>query len=160
MSDSAVAYCAGVIDSDGCIRIGRRRHGERWYYVASITVGQVTREAVDFLAETFGGGIYLDRSRNSGRRSMYRWQVSNRTATAALGELVGHLKIKKAQAENCLALDLVRASSPLTRRGIAKGKPLITESTSEAMRVLFDRSKELNRVGAIRDDSEAVTAPE
>lgn len=153
-----LAYCAGVIDSDGCIGIKRNTYSMRVVgdstqatYSARITVRQVTPEAVSVLSETFGGSVRPRKAQATGRRSLYEWTVRDRVAEQALRALLPYLRIKKAQAENCLELRGVIAESKVARvakgRGHAGGAPRPAHLTDK-MEALKARANELNRVGA------------
>jgi hypothetical protein len=107
-----IAYCAGVVDSDGTIGVH-----VNWYavrranpdskqptYQPRVTVKQVERGAVDVLHGLFGGSLSIDGRRDGRARPLYRWGVSCAAARPVLAGLLPHLRIKARQAE--LALEL------------------------------------------------------
>lgn len=59
--ESDLAYLAGVVDSDGCIRVERLRNNGRskdgTSYAAFVAVQQVERHAVDLARATLGGFV-------------------------------------------------------------------------------------------------------
>lgn len=152
-----LAYCAGVIDSDGTIGIKRMSYSMRVVgdskqptYAARICVRQVSREAVDLLCSAFGGTIRISKPGARNGRSLFEWSVQDRIAEGALRRLLPFLRIKKAQAENCLHLRDLVARSKVDR--VAKGRGHVGASPrsaeiSDAMAVAHARAHELNRVG-------------
>lgn len=104
-----IAYCAGIVDGEGCIRIkkskaygctGRRTPG----YHASIVVRMVEVEAIDILTKTIGGWWYSSKSSLKSGRPFHCWQLSDKKAEAALRMLLPYLRVKKRQAEIVLQL--------------------------------------------------------
>lgn len=154
-----LAYCAGVVDSDGTIGIKRLTYAMRVVgdakqptYAARICVRQVTRDAVDVLAATFGGTVRTCKPSSPNGRPLFEWCVMDRIAGAALEQLLPYLRIKRAQAENCLALRRLIEESK--RQRVAKGRGHVGSASrspelSEQMAAAHTRAHELNRVGAV-----------
>ena len=95
-----LAYCAGVIDSDGTIgitKVGDNR-------VARITVKQATPEAIHILHTLFRGSNYIDSAVKTGYKSLHVWRVSHQRALNCLHQIRPYLQIKRNQATVCLAL--------------------------------------------------------
>lgn len=157
---AVLAYCAGVVDSDGTIGIKRLTYSMRVVgdsrqptFAARICVRQVTREAVDLLAATFGGTVRISKPSTPNGRPLFEWSVKDAIAGRALLALMPLLRIKKAQAENCLALRDLVEKSKIAR--MAKGRGHVgsasrTPEMSAAMEALCQRAHDLNRVGAAR----------
>lgn len=158
MTDRAIlAYCAGVIDSDGTIGVKRSTYSVRVVgdsrqptYSERICVKQVEPQAVALLKSLFGGRHGIDDPSCKRGRRLHVWQVTDKQAAACLKALLPYLRIKRMQAENCLALRVVKEESKLAR--VAKGRGHIGAATrpahlSEAMERHFCRAKELNVVG-------------
>src|SRR5438128_5552456 len=71
-----LAYCAGVIDSDGTIGIRKRlirEPGKKPYYnfMEMIIVGQVEIEAVALLKNLFDGSIMVRKGKNKNSKDLY-----------------------------------------------------------------------------------------
>jgi len=158
VSEADLAYCAGVIDSDGTIGVKKSSYGQRVVgdrrspgYSERVCVKQVERGAVDLLKQLFGGTFYVEHPQAGARRSLYVWQVTDRNAAACLSAVLPYLRIKRLQAENCLALRVVKAESGALRvargRGHAGSAPRTAEHAA-AMEAAYLTAKELNRVGA------------
>lgn len=152
-----LAYCAGVIDSDGTIGIKRNTYSVRVIgdsqqptYSERVCVKQVESAAVDLLKALFGGSRYLGGPGSNRGRPILVWQVSDRKAIACLKALVPYLRIKREQALNCLALRALKEKSK--RAKVARGRghrgsaprPIELTTQMEALKV---RASELNRVG-------------
>ncbi len=133
-----LAYLAGVIDSDGCINIQKRKAG-KWAanYQPRVTVKQVTPQAVELLHGTLGGSTWLSAPSSQKGRPLYVWNIHSHAAGTALAALLPHLRIKVEQARNALALCEVNAR--LGRRrfpvpAVVDGEPMVT-ATEAAERV-------------------------
>lgn len=136
-----MAYCAGVVDSDGCIGVKHSDYRVRILgdcttptYAAYIQVKQVERQAVDIMHEYWGGYFGLQRSYAKRGRPGHCWQVHSAAAGRALAELLPYLRIKRAQAEN--ALEVCRLVRMGTRRfpvpEIVPGEPMVTVAEAAA----------------------------
>lgn len=152
-----LAYCAGVIDSDGTIGVKRQSYAMRIIgdcaqvtYSARICVRQVSTEALQILSSTFGGNVRPAKTYAKRGKPMWGWEIKDLIAERTLIALLPYLRIKKAQAENCLALRSLIAKSKVARvargRGHAGAAPRPAHIT-EAMERAYLRAKELNAVG-------------
>ena len=117
----AIAYAAGVIDSDGYIGVKRStyamRHGEggQAVYSPRVMVKQVTPEAIDLLHEMFGGYRGAGKATATKGRPLHTWEVHSANALRACEALLPYLRIKRAQAEN--AIECGRLNAGANRRG-------------------------------------------
>lgn len=157
MTEAELAYCAGVIDSDGTIGVKRGNwsvgkdctqpsYGER------ITVKQVTPEAVVLLYRLFGGAYRMEKASLANGRPLHTWQATHLSARAAAIALLPYLRIKRTQAENLIALRPLLAESVIQRRQRPKGQPgpnVRAPHLSAAMEAVYAKAKELNRVGQV-----------
>lgn len=160
------AYLAGAMDSDGSIGIRRStyaaRHGigRQATYSERICLKQVTPQIPTLLKETFGGSLMVQRPSVAKGRPLYYWEATNKVASDALRTMAPYLRIKLAQAENCLALraskDLPRSETHTHRAAIPQhtgtGEHMIRRLEVSAATLvdresLYIRAKELNRVG-------------
>lgn len=152
-----LAYCAGVIDSDGTIGIKKNSYAARVVkdctqatYSARICVRQVTPEAVNLLSRTFGGNVRPANSYAKRGRMLYGWEIRDLKAEAALRALLAFLQVKKARAENCLALRKVITKSKKLRVACGRrhiGAAVRPAAITAEMARLCERAHELNRVG-------------
>lgn len=108
ISEADKAYAAGVIDSDGCIRVvkdNRRdiRNQNASYYPA-VLVSQADGEAIQFLQKKWGGCIHKSAQARGRELFIFRWAVSWKKAEDFLVDIQPYLLIKKRQAD--LALEI------------------------------------------------------
>uniref|UniRef100_A0A6H1ZDF0 Putative HNH homing endonuclease n=1 Tax=viral metagenome TaxID=1070528 RepID=A0A6H1ZDF0_9ZZZZ len=116
----ALAYCAGLIDGEGCISIGKkprvthnnlgnnqnpkgkieRKDTYTLDYKLNIIVVQKDKILCDWLRGNFGGSIgMVYRNRSDGQIDEYfRWCLGTNPSTALLKKLKPYLILKKAQA--------------------------------------------------------------
>src|SRR5262245_15631447 len=85
-----LAYCAGVIDSDGTIGIKKNtykvrvvRDSSQPTYSARICVRQVEREAIELLASLFGGSIRLGKPYAKRGKPLWSWEIRDALAERA-----------------------------------------------------------------------------
>lgn len=151
-----LAYCAGVIDSDGTIGVKKStyamRHGNGGQptYSERICVKQVEPQAVDLLMAMFGGSRYISKPSAKKGRTLFTWQITDRKAADALRALLPFLRIKKAQAENCLRLREIKEASKRARVAVGRGhagSARRSEEHGQAMDETARAAHLLNRVG-------------
>lgn len=117
-----LAYAAGVIDSDGYIGVHRSDYAMRVrgdagqaVYMPRVTVKQVTPHAPDLLYAMFGGHLLRPKPSAKRGRPLYSWNVHSALAARTCEAVLPHLRIKRAQAENAIALGRLNAGTG--RRG-------------------------------------------
>lgn len=125
ISEADLAYCAGVIDSDGTIGIrklrdDRRKPGYSYVrYYEMLSLVQIEPQAVTLFKELFGGssGVRKRRLKKRGSgvvrkkrkvgteryRDMYTWVIQSVKASSCLRSILPYLRIKSEQAANCLS---------------------------------------------------------
>lgn len=109
-SSELLAYAAGVIDSDGSICVGvatgttRSAGVSPRRYIEVVSLGQIDVGAVDLFHRAFGGSRFVSTSRRPGARPLHGWRVTHRRACALLEATLPYLRIKRTQAQLCLAL--------------------------------------------------------
>src|SRR3990167_3559029 len=96
-----LAYTAGFLDGEGCIRISKRnpRNGRRISYNLSVVIYQKDGEIMDWLYGNFGGMVYLKNKGDKSDNWIYEWRVTEVKAYQFLKTLLPFLKYKKKQAE-------------------------------------------------------------
>ena len=156
-TEANLGYCAGVIDSDGYIGVKRSTYGMRVLkdrsqpvFSERVAVKQVQREAVDLLRDLFGGCLYLGKPQCKNGKPLWCWQVTDLKALLCLTAVLPHLRIKKAQAENCLALRGLKEQSKLAKVAFGRGhRGAATRpaTLTAAMETTYATAKTLNAVG-------------
>lgn len=97
-----LAWAAGFFDGEGCI-IGVRTSSPRGpQYVLTVTVGQVDRRPLDYLAELFGGGVRLQKSATETTQQLHVWSVSDGYARNFLKSVRPYLRVKGERADLAL----------------------------------------------------------
>lgn len=153
-----LAYAAGVIDSDGCIRVSRstwraRKKGDcvNPTYQAVIFVRQVEPEAVEFLHQAFGGYRGMTTPTAQRGRPMHSWNIHSQAAGRTLQALLPYLRIKRRQAENALEVCLLSrlGSRRFEVPAIIPGEPMVT--INEAARRLAKSRQVVDQ--AVREGS-------
>lgn len=152
-----LAYCAGVIDSDGTIGIKKSTYGIRVIktstqatYSERVCVKQVESGAVDLLHSLFGGYRFRAAASAKKGKPLEGWQVTDVKAVTCLRALLPFLRIKQAQARNCLELRVAKEMSK--RQRVAKNRGHVGAAhrhpdISAKMESLCERAHLLNRVG-------------
>ena len=148
--ETDLAYLAGVIDSDGCIRVektnnnGRSRDSISYHVI--LTIAQVELQAVRLAEEILGGYLLFPKPKNERSRPMVRWTAKSQKAAAALVELRPFLRIKGAQADNALLLAglIAQSRSDRCKGRIRSGARARTEAETAAMQACYLESRRLN----------------
>lgn len=118
--EQLLSYLAGIIDSDGNLRIerGRAKKMINPRYRINIRCAQVMpSRAVELLARTFGGRLGNVKSRRANCRDLVSWSLYDKAAESAIQALLGYLVVKKTEALHLLELRCLKA----------KGKHGLTE---------------------------------
>ena len=132
-NDLDLAYSAGILDGEGCIKICRvsaaaiNRPNDR--FTLDIQVNMTDKEVVEWLYNTFGGYFYLHRSFNPRWKNSYRWYLQYQSCRNFLEWVLPYLRVKREQAK--LALKYL----DIKRRDV------------EAKRVIYAKLKLLNERG-------------
>lgn len=168
-SDIDIAYCAGLIDGEGCIRVNRSKPYHDLTgcvspkFIASIHVRMVDEGAIAFLHATLGGWYWREKKPHSTKgRPLFCWQATQAHAEQVLLLIRPHLRVKGASADNVLALRALQ-SERMKHRTKVVGERLFPNKHGTIRRVankaysdeyvaslneLYLRSRELNAVGA------------
>jgi len=153
LSREMLAYLAGVIDADGCIRIKKstwnmRKRSDVFSpaYEEWVQLKQRQPEVVSILKRHFGGTLYKEkRTRKDGKLTvMYVWNVRNKQAANFLRSVVEFLILKKKQGELCLELRKSKESKEARMRGGMKQRRKMPREVLEKRERLFQEIKKLN----------------
>jgi len=104
--DVEIAYIAGLIDGEGCIRMQKQYDRKDWSpkYTPSINFTNTNRESVELISEFFGGTKIFEHYSGddgfNGNKVCYRTQISGKNLVMnILKKLIPYLRIKKREAE-------------------------------------------------------------
>lgn len=157
---TVLAYLAGFIDGEGCIRINRRqpRAGEvSDIYQVHVEAEQVSRDPLDLLSRTYGGSVTVNRRNsraNANWQDTYRWQLYAFQAVRCIQDLLPYLRGKRPQAEVCLRF----AAMTRSRTGGPGGSRPRDARVTGQMERLFQECRALNLRGgeAVRNKLEQI----
>lgn len=100
MKSTDLAWAAGFLDGEGCIRIaphtGRTNLIE--YYLV-VTAGQISKEPLEKLQTLFGGTLYFRPATRGNRRPVWDWRVYGTQVLTMLNLVLPYLTVKKAEAQ-------------------------------------------------------------
>lgn len=158
MYTTTLAYLAGAIDSDGTIGIKRstyamRVRGDAGAAVFSerVALRQVTPDIPRMLKRVFGGSLYMTKPSSKNGRALYSWAATDMRAVSCITALLPYLKVKRKQAQNCLALRRIKEVSKKAKvafgRGHAGAAPR-PQKLTDRMDALYETARRLNTVGA------------
>lgn len=106
------AYLAGIIDSDGSLRVEKRRVKGMLapQYRISIRCAQVTPSpAVELLAKTFGGRLAFKKPSRPQHRELVSWSLHDKGAVPAIKALLPYFRVKHLEAYHLLELRGLKA---------------------------------------------------
>lgn len=166
MKDTDLAYIAGIVDGEGCVRINKTKaykcQGKVTpTYNARIQIRMTDEEAIRFIAQTLGGWYYPEKKAAPHRKKLYCYQASGKAAENILRTILPYLRVKKEQALTVLALrNLQSVSRSFKTKVIGQrnfpnvyGTRRIVDITClsdeyiDLCEGLYQKSKELNRTG-------------
>lgn len=102
ISETDLAYLAGLVDGEGCI-YAYDRSGQ------GIKIGLTDHIAIDWLGDKFSGTVHTEGRRNHTRKPVKVWQLQRMSdLDVLLPLLIPFLKIKQQQAE--ILLKYIRLS--------------------------------------------------
>lgn len=152
-----LAYCAGVVDSDGMIGVKLstyamrvRQDSTQPHFSERIQVRQVEAAAIELLRSLFGGALWREKPSARNGKPLWCWQLSDLKAATCLDALLPYLRIKRKQAENCLRLRAIKTESKRARIAVGRGhqgSAVRPAALSAAMEACYAEAKALNAVG-------------
>lgn len=93
---SDVAYIAGFLDGEGCIRIKEANQGGNSYYVW-IAITNSYKPTLDYIKNMFGGQVR--RAEVSANKIIYHYLITSSEAVDMLKTCLGFIREKRGQAE-------------------------------------------------------------
>jgi hypothetical protein len=114
IAKEALAYTAGIIDGEGCIKVYKVDaaicHRPNNRYTLNVQVQMVDRKIVKWLHNLYGGYFYFQKiniNKYPNCRDRFRWQLQNHHCREFILNILPYLKLKRKQAEEALKfLDL------------------------------------------------------
>jgi len=102
MNKEELAYTAGIIDGEGCIRLAKRgnTNGLVSYYIG-VEVGMTNKDIIYWLKDKYGGSITI-RNSHGNRKTRYDWSLRTKMAVDFLKMIYPYLRVKKYNADIAL----------------------------------------------------------
>lgn len=166
IAETDLAYIAGIMDGEGCIRIKKSpaykcQDRATPGYNVMVQIKMVDEPAIAFVAQTLGGWYYQQKPNATKGRPLYCWQASDKAAELILTQLLPYLRVKSSQAQLCLALRALRADSMKHRTKIVGYRDFpnkygtnrrvpnyaLSDEFVAQCEAMYQRSKVLNKVG-------------
>lgn len=104
MTETTLAYLAGVIDSDGFISAHRKKHAGRIYCSPLIGISGTDPEPHELAKSVWGGSFFTYRPRNPRHRLQFQWQAVGVKAATAIAQIQPYLRTKRLQASIALEI--------------------------------------------------------
>lgn len=148
ISETDLAYAAGLIDGDGSIGINksRDRQSRRGYKLnLKVSLYMTDSAAPMWMKMRFGGHLWVRESRSENWRSTNIWGIASIEARNFLEMIIPYLKTKQKQAE--IAIEF---QSMEKHRTMHKGSSIPIPKANvlvEAESILYNSIRELNTRG-------------
>ena len=148
-----LAYCAGIIDGEGSIYLGKRVPGRRrksFYYEATVAVTMTNRAALKLLSKVFGGKVRTAKAVTVVHKKIYGWRRYAQNAENAIKRLLPYLHVKKRQAKLALKFreHIKRKAKNFKNGQTLQGKTL-SKADLRVREAFYIQSRKLNKRGPI-----------
>ena len=139
-----LAYVAGVVDSDGCIGICRKKrtNGYGIVYSARLSVTNTDQPLVDWLKSEFGGFISIRKKAQEHHKTTYTWIISEQKMAVVLRQLLPYLRIKGRQA--ALLIELKEGMENLANRQGPWREQRVHSEEMDRREAIYEQIKVLN----------------
>jgi hypothetical protein len=112
--ETELAWLAGFVDGEGCVRIARDKNkagrSTPYTYYLSVQISQKDPTVLRRIKETWGGTMWCKNPERNG--GVWNYHIKARKAQALLEAILPHLVLKREQAEMALAFQERRLSHP------------------------------------------------
>lgn len=148
-SIETLCYFAGILDGDGCIRIGKYKNAKQELrYRSFIQVGMVNEDIMIWLKENIGGNYYTCKPTKHFHKIHWEWQINMKEGEIVLKQCIPYMIVRRKQAE--LYLEFAKT---MYRSGydLRQDKKLL-EEVLEKRKIIFYKNKELNKKGVDKNE--------
>lgn len=149
-NEASLYYLAGIIDSEGTIRISKQER----YHQIRLFVSNTSEELIDYLQDNYGcrkSGPY--KSEIERNRNIFLWQCNGKYAIKLITDMKPYLIIKQKQAELAIVA-YENAFKHSYRGGSADNR--VPEYTINKREKYYHEMRKLNLVGKQEDENEEV----
>jgi hypothetical protein len=140
LSDTELAYAAGIFDGEGCLSLAHRGKRGSGYITPSLQVGNTNEPLLRWLQECFGGGVYHNKESRPTHRETWLWACHGKMAREAVRAVRPSLRVKARQA------DLILKMAPPAGKGRNGSQPL-TDAERADRELAVQTMRDLNRRG-------------
>lgn len=146
LTETQVAYIAGLIDGEGSLESQRQKQkgAATWIFTTRLSFTFGTAEPITTVAKWLGGEPKVYPATSPNRQPRWRFHIRNRIALPLLRRCLPHLILKRRQAETILEIDRTRAaySVPRTVKG-PRTNLRMPQAGVDAMQALHDELRSL-----------------
>jgi hypothetical protein len=106
-SQEDLAYFAGLIDSEGCFRIGEftsKRVGRNRSFISILEIGNTKSAIFPWLMQRFGGTIVYRKGKSILHNPMIIWSLKSKALHQILDKIHPFLRVKKERCEKLIEL--------------------------------------------------------
>jgi hypothetical protein len=111
-----LAYAAGLIDGEGCIRIQKQSNKQIYIVVVQLAMTVKADPIRQALIATFGGNSYAMEFKNKKWAKQWQWRISGEKACDLLSQILPFLVLKKKQAQLALNMNEMRKMDGWTKK--------------------------------------------
>ena len=152
MKKTDLAYMAGIIDGEGCIRIGKGNQGgnnKKVNYTLKMSIGMANPYIPQMFRFVFGGHFFQSTEGTAERLPTWQWGIDSNKAVDVLRTLLPYLKLKKSEAE--LAIEFQKGKR-ICQSGIKRGENRTDEEQAleEAQYILMHNLKDKSGVTNVK----------
>lgn len=123
-ADPRLAYVAGLIDGEGCIRIAKQSNKLTYIAVVQLAMTEKAEVVKKALLETFGGNCYAMEFKNKNWARQWQWRINGEEACEFLEKIIPFLILKKPQALLALQMNQMRKKSGWHKETRAKAEAM------------------------------------
>lgn len=137
-----LCYFAGLLDGEGCIRIGKVKSANKKYpydYRAYIQIGMVDNDVMKWIKENIGGNYYWVKNKSIKSKISWAWFMNPIEGAIILEKIKEYLIIKKKQA--ILFIEYAKTMHK------AKGPKGMPKEIYDKRELLFQEMRILNKKG-------------
>jgi hypothetical protein len=143
MTNTELAYVAGLIDGEGTIGFGRKAKEDIATYALRLRIGMSDENAIRWLQRTSGFGSVTSRDLAKRRRQTHWvWSVFSNQAANVLREALPYLLVKKQQAEIAILFQKTKGQPLIRIRGVLRVAPEILELRRYYMEEISNRNSQ------------------
>lgn len=146
LSETEIAYIAGLIDGEGCIGITYRKESDS--FESHFGIRMTDTIIIPWLSEKLDVSYRLSKRNHPIWKDIFYLRLSGKTGIAIVITILPFLKLKKRQAE--LFIELVYLQSFSKPRGLNKGETFTHDYARQ--KEIYNEMKALNRKGKLQNE--------